>query len=168
MKGVDEGYCTALCICGSPSRVASFMGWCQGCHSCFTLCGDGPVAMAAAKQLISKYYPWPIQREREQGADVTDNTHQITGWLLTGSWGAPWKTLQKWCGIVRVHKKSFEFILGSVLLVDNYPLYIYKSSCTTRPDYLSIYYLSRLWFWKKIVSNYTTSNIFGVYIFWCI
>lgn len=45
------------------------MGWCQGCHSCFTLRGDGPVAMAAAKQLISKYYRWPVERERERGAD---------------------------------------------------------------------------------------------------
>lgn len=79
---------------GSSARVACFMGWCQGCHSCFTLCGDGPVAMAAAKQLISKYYPWPIEGE-SRALTLTDSRHQIIGLLLTGGGGV--QLMEKLC-----------------------------------------------------------------------
>lgn len=78
--GADEGLRHCIMHRGSSARVACFMGWCQGCHSCFTLRGDGPVAMAAAKQLISKYYRWPVERERESAAPtLTDSRHQIIG-----------------------------------------------------------------------------------------
>lgn len=104
---------------GSSARVACFMGWCQGCHSCFTLCGAGPVAMAAAKQLISKYYPWPA--DREQGADfngqqTSNNRFTIDGGRGEGRRGADvWKTLAEWGrGIRHVHMKWFEFILCSL------------------------------------------------------
>lgn len=40
--------------------------------------------MAAAKQLISKYYPWSTEREREPGADFdrqqTSNNRFNTDW----------------------------------------------------------------------------------------
>lgn len=86
MKGVDEGYSTALCICGSPSRVACFYGlvsrvplllrtlwWWACCHG-------------SSKQLISKYYPRPMEREKDGDRArcwFDGQPHQIIGLLLT-------------------------------------------------------------------------------------
>lgn len=78
-KTAGWGLWRCIMHCRSSARVAC---WCQGCHSCFTLCGDGLVAMAAAKQLISKYYRRPVERE-SRALTLTDSRHQIIGLLLT-------------------------------------------------------------------------------------
>ncbi len=94
--------------------------------------------MAAAKQLISKYYPWPI--EREQGADFDGQQTSNNRFSIDGEGGANvWKTLQEWEDeIGRVHTKWLEFIVEDVLLIEIHPLYIYKASCATELSFENI------------------------------
>lgn len=130
-------------------------------------------ATPASHSVVMGLLPW--QQQSSSLANITrapdregragcwfDGQHTSNNRFTWNKKGEAWED-----GLVPVHKKSFEFILESVLLVDNQPLYIYEPSCTTRPDCLRIYYLCRLWFWNKIASNYSTSNILGEYICRC-
>lgn len=156
--GADEGLRHCIMHRGSSARVACFMGWCQGCHSCFTLRGDGPVAMAAAKQLISKYYRWPVERERARGADfdgqqASNNRLTIDRKERRGGEGGR-QCMKNSAGMKRrVGHVHVKWIHAGKMLIEIHPLYIYKASCAAFIwEYITIE-KSRFSFWKKIASK---------------